>query len=118
MKRRESSTSTAWSSRPRGALACGLDIVNALARGVGWVGRGGCPWSAARWLWAAQCRSLPGDRLRHASAIDTDLLGHGYFAENKELIDDIFLILRHGFPAPDRNLTRIPDGVLFYYRLR
>jgi esterase/lipase superfamily enzyme len=53
-----------------------------------------------------------------ASAIDTDLLGHGYFAENKQLIDDIFLILRHGFPAVDRNLSRIPDGVLFYYRFR
>jgi esterase/lipase superfamily enzyme len=53
-----------------------------------------------------------------ASAIDTDLLGHGYYAENKELIDDIFLILRHGLPAKERNLMSVPVGALFYYRLK
>jgi len=53
-----------------------------------------------------------------ASTIDTDLLGHGYYAENKQLIDDIFLILRHGFPASYRNLSRIGEGPLSYYRFR
>lgn len=53
-----------------------------------------------------------------ASAVDTDLIGHGYFAENKELLDDIFLILRHGFPAEDRNLRRFPAAGGAYYQLR
>jgi esterase/lipase superfamily enzyme len=53
-----------------------------------------------------------------ASAIDTDLIGHGYFAENKELLDDIFLILRHGFPAEDRNLRRLAATGGAYYQLR
>lgn len=53
-----------------------------------------------------------------ASAIDTDLIGHGYFAENKELLDDIFLILRHGFPAEDRNLRRLAAAGGAYYQLR
>ena len=53
-----------------------------------------------------------------ASSIDTDLIGHGYFAENKELLDDIFLILRHGFPADDRNLRRVLATGGVYYQLR
>lgn len=53
-----------------------------------------------------------------ASAVDTDLIGHGYFAENKELLDDIFLILRHGFPAEDRNLRRLAAAGVTYYQLR
>jgi esterase/lipase superfamily enzyme len=53
-----------------------------------------------------------------ASSVDTDLIGHGYFSENKELLDDIFLILRHGFPAEDRNLRRLGVGERVYYQLR
>jgi len=53
-----------------------------------------------------------------ASIVNTDLLGHGYYAENKQLIDDIFLILRHRFPARDRNLARVLQGPLAYYRFR
>jgi esterase/lipase superfamily enzyme len=53
-----------------------------------------------------------------ASSIDTDLIGHGYFAENKELLDDIFLILRHGFPAEERNLRRLAATAGVYYQLR
>jgi esterase/lipase superfamily enzyme len=53
-----------------------------------------------------------------ASTLDTDFIGHGYFAENKELIDDIFLILRHGFGATDRNLTEIQTARGPYYQFR
>jgi esterase/lipase superfamily enzyme len=41
-----------------------------------------------------------------ASRIDTDLLGHGYFAENKAVIDDLFLLVRHSFSPAQRNLRR------------
>ena len=53
-----------------------------------------------------------------ASAVDTDLIGHGYFSENKELLDDIFLILRHGCPAEERSLRRVMTGERVYYQLR
>ena len=53
-----------------------------------------------------------------ASAIDTDMLGHGYFVENKELIDDLYYIFKHGFGADRRNLrsVAIPGGI--YYRVK
>jgi hypothetical protein len=61
---------------------------------------------------------FPGIDYVDASLVDTDMLGHGYFAENKELLDDIFLIIRHGFGAADRNLNGVSAGALRYYRLR
>jgi esterase/lipase superfamily enzyme len=39
-----------------------------------------------------------------ASTVDTDRLGHGYFAENKQVIDDLFMLLRRALPPGDRNL--------------
>ena len=39
-----------------------------------------------------------------ASGIDTDLLGHAYFAGNKQMIDDLFMLVRHDLPASERNL--------------
>jgi esterase/lipase superfamily enzyme len=36
-----------------------------------------------------------------ASRVDTDLLGHGYFAENKAVIDDLFQLVRHSLPPPN-----------------
>jgi esterase/lipase superfamily enzyme len=62
--------------------------------------------------------SLHGIDYIDASAVDTDLIGHGYFAENKVLIDDIFLILRHEFGATDRNLAEIQAGRQSYFRFR
>jgi esterase/lipase superfamily enzyme len=61
---------------------------------------------------------FPGIDYVDASLVDTDMLGHGYFAENKGLLDDIFLIIRHGFGAADRNLAGVSAGALRYYRLR
>ena len=53
-----------------------------------------------------------------ASAIDTDLLGHGYFVENKELIDDLYYIIRHRFGADRRNLRAVPVSGGTYYRVK
>jgi esterase/lipase superfamily enzyme len=44
-----------------------------------------------------------------ASRVDTDLLGHSYFAQNRVLIDDIFYIVRHRHPPEQRNLRRAPQ---------
>lgn len=41
-----------------------------------------------------------------ASKVDTNLLGHGYFAETKELINDLYLILEYSFEPPQRNLRQ------------
>jgi esterase/lipase superfamily enzyme len=62
--------------------------------------------------------SLQGIDYIDASAVDTDLIGHGYYAENKVLIDDIFLILRHEFGATDRNLAEIQAGRRSYFRFK
>jgi esterase/lipase superfamily enzyme len=61
---------------------------------------------------------VPGVDYVDASTMDTDLIGHGYFAENKQLIDDIFLVLKYGMRANMRNLAvqRAGDGV--FYRLK
>lgn len=41
-----------------------------------------------------------------ASKVDTNFLGHGYFAETKELIHDLYLILEHSFEPQQRNLRK------------
>lgn len=58
--------------------------------------------------------------LEHLDTVDasnaaTDLLGHGYFAENKRVIDDIFLLVRHELPPAERRLERRPKGDLAYW---
>jgi TonB-dependent SusC/RagA subfamily outer membrane receptor len=60
----------------------------------------------------------PGIDYIDASPIDTDLLGHGYFVDNKELVDDIFLLMRHSFGASQRNLLPMRIGTRLYYRLK
>jgi esterase/lipase superfamily enzyme len=42
-----------------------------------------------------------------ASKVDCNLVGHGYFAETQELINDIFHILKHSFTPPERNLKPV-----------
>lgn len=50
-----------------------------------------------------------------ASTVETDLIGHGYFAENKRVIDDLFMILEHQHPASDRNLrSRYKRGLQYW----
>jgi esterase/lipase superfamily enzyme len=41
-----------------------------------------------------------------ASGVDTDLLGHGYFAATAPLINDIFQLIKSGASPEDRNLKR------------
>lgn len=41
-----------------------------------------------------------------ASKVDTDFFGHGYFAETKALINDIYLILEHSFIPSERKLKQ------------
>jgi hypothetical protein len=50
-----------------------------------------------------------------ASPIDLGLLGHGYFAENKQVIDDLFMLIRHGLSPDSRNLRRKSNGELAYW---
>lgn len=42
-----------------------------------------------------------------ASSVDTNFIGHGYFAETKDLINDIYHILKHSFTPPQRNLKSV-----------
>jgi len=39
-----------------------------------------------------------------ASTVDTSFLGHSYYAENRSIISDIYLLLRTGNPPNQRNL--------------
>lgn len=41
-----------------------------------------------------------------ASGVDTDLLGHGYFAATAPLINDIFQLIKSGASPEDRNLKK------------
>jgi esterase/lipase superfamily enzyme len=52
-----------------------------------------------------------------ASRVDTDWLGHSYYASTKEVIDDLFLIVAHEAPASSRNLLAATRGGLRYWRL-
>lgn len=53
-----------------------------------------------------------------ASDVNTDLIGHGYFAENKTVLDDLFMFLQFDAPARYRNLRRAPHGSGWYYALK
>ena len=50
-----------------------------------------------------------------ASEQKTDFLGHGYFAESRALIDDIFHAVRFGNSPADRNLRKRISGIVFYW---
>jgi esterase/lipase superfamily enzyme len=53
-----------------------------------------------------------------ASEVDTDLIGHGYFSENKTVIDDLFMMIRYEALAHDRNLTKRSQGTRYFYAFR
>lgn len=50
-----------------------------------------------------------------ASIERTDFLGHGYFADSRALIDDIFQAIRYNRGPEDRNLRRRTAGDKFYW---
>jgi|GEM_PF-6974319 len=50
-----------------------------------------------------------------ASLETTDLMGHGYFAETKALIDDIFHLIRFNHSPAERNLRKREAGSHIYW---
>ncbi len=50
-----------------------------------------------------------------ASKESTDILGHGYFAQSKALIQDIFSTIRHGHSPENRNLRMRESGERIYW---
>lgn len=50
-----------------------------------------------------------------ASIEKTDFMGHGYFAESKALIDDIFHLVRYNREPIERNLRRKVSGEKIYW---
>lgn len=44
-----------------------------------------------------------------ASNVPAGALDHSYYAENKEVIDDIFMLVRRGLPPEQRNLRKYPQ---------
>lgn len=50
-----------------------------------------------------------------ASQIDTDLLGHGYFAETRILLDDISKILKENTSPENRQLKRLQHEEFYYW---
>jgi esterase/lipase superfamily enzyme len=44
-----------------------------------------------------------------ASNVPAGALDHSYYAENKEVIDDIFMVVRRGLPPEQRNLRKYPQ---------
>lgn len=53
-----------------------------------------------------------------ASDVNTDLLGHGYFASTQSLITDIYHLIKNGHPPNQRNLLPLKKESLFYWKLK
>ena len=53
-----------------------------------------------------------------ASQVDTDLLGHSYFAQTRALLSDLYLLLHHGQPPAERNLLERQKNTLTYWAIR
>ncbi|HKW35441.1 MAG TPA: alpha/beta hydrolase [Candidatus Acidoferrum sp.] len=54
-----------------------------------------------------------------ASAVNTSLLGHSYYSENRSVLSDIFRLVRDGAPPSDRfGLTLIKHGDMNYWAFR
>lgn len=61
---------------------------------------------------------LPSLETIDASRIDTDFLGHSYAAESKQILDDLFMLIRLGKLAAARNLReRTTRGGTRYWEL-
>jgi esterase/lipase superfamily enzyme len=52
-----------------------------------------------------------------ASDVDTDLLGHGYIASNRDVIDDLVLLLEKKSPPPRARLVQAARAGAIYWRL-
>ena len=51
-----------------------------------------------------------------ASSLKTDLLGHGYIASNKSLIDDLVRLLRDKLALPRSGLERVDTQMGTFWR--
>jgi esterase/lipase superfamily enzyme len=61
---------------------------------------------------------IPGIDTIDASAIDTDFLGHSYFAGEKKLLNDIRLMLHTGANAEQRKLRRESQGNTLFWSVQ
>jgi esterase/lipase superfamily enzyme len=60
---------------------------------------------------------VPGIDTIDASGIDTDMLGHSYFAQMKDVMDDMNLLMIAGKLPPERSLLEQIRGAGKYWRL-
>lgn len=58
---------------------------------------------------------VPGLDTVDASGIDTSALGHSYFADEPLLLNDLFMLVRHGLRPLERNLRAMPPGQPRYW---
>ncbi|MDB4909051.1 MAG: alpha/beta fold hydrolase [Gemmatimonadetes bacterium] len=67
---------------------------------------------------AAQWDRVAGIDVVDASNMESSFLGHAYVAENKQVLDDLFMLVRHGLAPSERNLRRQPtSGSAFHWVL-
>lgn len=52
------------------------------------------------------------------SSVDSSLVGHGYYAENRTVITDLFLLIRHGLDPAERNLKPVHTADADYWVFR
>lgn len=57
----------------------------------------------------------PGIDTIDASNVDTSLIGHGYFAENRAVIEDIFQVIAHESPPNLRHLVKLGKELAIYW---
>lgn len=60
----------------------------------------------------------PGLDTVDASEVDTSFVGHSYYAENRSVISDIYLLLRNGAPPNQRNLLEKDRNGKRYWSFR
>lgn len=53
-----------------------------------------------------------------ASQVDTDLLGHTYFAQTRVLLSDLYLLLQYGQTPAERNLLERQKDTLTYWAIQ
>jgi esterase/lipase superfamily enzyme len=53
-----------------------------------------------------------------ATAVDTSFLGHSYFGDNRSVITDLFILIRHGLGPDERGLQDVDSGGRRYWKFR
>jgi hypothetical protein len=64
-------------------------------------------------------RALPefhGFDIIDATAVSASLLGHSYFAESVQILNDLALLLKKGLAPNDRSVTLEPVGTVWAFR--